>query len=229
MVATTDISPKSGVTTFVLCLFLGMFGAHRFYVGKIGTGILMLLTAGGLGFWMLYDVFSIVCKNFTDSQGRLVEIEKNPSAPKNVVMVVVSIYIAVFGSVAVTVGLTVRGLVSVGKNELTALRLGNIEAAYSYTSSDFQKGVGIETFKKFVNSYPQLRNSTSSTFSDVEFKDNNGFIIGTLNMRDGNTVPVEIVLVKEYDRWKVNEINMNKSAAQEATPTAPSGTVNPDT
>jgi len=35
--------PKSQVIAFILCLFLGEFGAHRFYVGKIGTGILMLL------------------------------------------------------------------------------------------------------------------------------------------------------------------------------------------
>jgi hypothetical protein len=221
MVVTTEISPKSGLTTFILCLFFGVFGIHRFYVGKVGTGILMLLTLGGLGFWLLYDIFSIVCRDFTDSKDRLVEIAQNPTAPKHVVMIVASIYIAIFGSMAVTVGLAVRGLATVGKNELTALRLGNIEEAYSYTSSDFQKSVSLETFKKFVNNYPQLHNSISSTFSDVEFKDSNGFIIGVLNMRDGNSAPVEIVLVKEYDQWKINEINMNKSTTLEVAPAAP--------
>jgi hypothetical protein len=227
MVATTDISPKSGLTTFILCLFLGVFGIHRFYVGKIRTGILMLLTAGGCGFWLLYDVFSIVCRDFTDSKGRFVEIAQNSTAPKHVVMVVASIYIAIFGSVAATVSLTVRGLATVGKNELTALRLGNIQEAYSYTSADFQRGVSIEMFKKFVNSYPQLYNSISSSFSDVEFKDNNGFITGTLNMRDGYSAPIEIVLVKEYDQWKVNEINMNKATTQEATSVSHGETANP--
>ena len=46
---TSDISPKSRLVALLLCFFLGPLGVHRFYVGKIGTGILMLLTLGGAG------------------------------------------------------------------------------------------------------------------------------------------------------------------------------------
>ena len=62
-------SEKSFVTTLILCVLLGGLGVHRFYVGKIGTGILMLLTLGGLGIWSLIDLIVIATQNFKDSQG----------------------------------------------------------------------------------------------------------------------------------------------------------------
>ncbi len=53
----------------LLCFLVGVFGAHRFYVGKIGTAILMLLTIGGLGVWMLIDFILIVTGSFKDTNG----------------------------------------------------------------------------------------------------------------------------------------------------------------
>lgn len=66
-------SPKSFLATLLFCIFLGTFGVHRFYVNKIGTGILMLLTAGGLGIWWLIDLILIVSMRFRDKQERLIE------------------------------------------------------------------------------------------------------------------------------------------------------------
>lgn len=71
--AETGISEKSFVTTLVLAVVLGGLGVHRFYVGKIGTGILMLLTFGGLGIWALIDLIVIAVQKFKDSKGLLIK------------------------------------------------------------------------------------------------------------------------------------------------------------
>lgn len=69
------MSSKSRAGALVLALFLGHFGAHRFYVGKNGTGIIMLLlTISFIGLivsliWALVDVFVIATGNFTDKDG----------------------------------------------------------------------------------------------------------------------------------------------------------------
>jgi TM2 domain-containing membrane protein YozV len=67
------VSEKGFVPTILLCFFLGTFGIHRFYVGKIGTGILMLLTLGGIGIWTLVDFIIIVTGSFRDGDGLLIK------------------------------------------------------------------------------------------------------------------------------------------------------------
>jgi len=62
-------SDKSNTVALLFCFFLGFLGIHRFYVGKIGTGVLMLLTLGGLGIWNLIDFIIIVMQKFEDSDG----------------------------------------------------------------------------------------------------------------------------------------------------------------
>ena len=64
------VSPKSRLVAFLLCFFFGVFGIHRFYVGKIGTGVLELLTIGGLGIWAIVDTILIILGEFTDKEGR---------------------------------------------------------------------------------------------------------------------------------------------------------------
>lgn len=53
----------------LLCLFLGLFGGHRFYVGKFGTGILYLFTCGIFCIGPVVDFISILFGFFTDKNG----------------------------------------------------------------------------------------------------------------------------------------------------------------
>ncbi len=65
-----DESHRIILPAFLLCLLLGSLGAHRYYVGKIGTGLLMLVTAGGLGIWVLIDLIMILAGSFRDIDGK---------------------------------------------------------------------------------------------------------------------------------------------------------------
>lgn len=59
LISELDQTKKSTVVTWLLWFFLGGLGGHRYYIGKIGTGILMTVTLGGLGIWTLIDAIFI--------------------------------------------------------------------------------------------------------------------------------------------------------------------------
>jgi len=63
------VGQKKWMVALLLCLLLGCLGAHRFYVGKKGTAVAMLLTAGGCGIWTLIDLIMIIMGKFQDAEG----------------------------------------------------------------------------------------------------------------------------------------------------------------
>lgn len=84
-----DISPKSRLATSLLAWFLGTFGAHRFYLGKIGSAVGMLILSilgyatiafaagfiflGAVGIWALIDFIYAVSGNMRDKEGKLIK------------------------------------------------------------------------------------------------------------------------------------------------------------
>jgi TM2 domain-containing membrane protein YozV len=64
-----DASPSSRLVALILCIFLGYLGVHRFYVGKVVTGVIWLLTGGLFGIGYIVDIIMIALGNFTDIDG----------------------------------------------------------------------------------------------------------------------------------------------------------------
>ncbi len=69
-VAANSSPDKEILPALLLCFFIGWTGAHRFYVGKVGTGLLMLCTCGVFGILWFIDFVMIIVGNFTDKEGR---------------------------------------------------------------------------------------------------------------------------------------------------------------
>ncbi len=72
------MSNKSRTATLLLVLFVGIFGIHRMYVGKVASGIFqLLLTMTGFGMiitsvWVVFDFVFIVCGFFRDKQNQYI-------------------------------------------------------------------------------------------------------------------------------------------------------------
>ncbi|MBO6272096.1 TM2 domain-containing protein [bacterium] len=64
-----SIKEKNWLVTLILCLCFGGIGAHRFYTGYIGLGILQIITFGGFGIWWLIDLIMILCRSYKTKDG----------------------------------------------------------------------------------------------------------------------------------------------------------------
>ncbi|MDE5841941.1 MAG: TM2 domain-containing protein [Malacoplasma sp.] len=69
----TQKSDKNWLVMLLLSFFLGYLGIHRFYAGKIGTGIVWLFTGGCLGIGWLVDFIRVICGGFKDKEGKLIK------------------------------------------------------------------------------------------------------------------------------------------------------------
>lgn len=92
---------KSKLVTLVLCLFLGYFGIHRFYTGKVWTGILYLCTGGLGGFGTFVDTILMLCNTYKDKEG----IPLRNDIPTFIIIILYIIWLVVLGVFVVTTGL----------------------------------------------------------------------------------------------------------------------------
>ncbi len=204
-------SAKSGKTALLLCIFLGTLGIHRFYVGKIVTGILTLVTGGFLGLWTILDLIRLSQNKFKDRKDNYLIVTKNLSSPSRVILIIGAItswLIIVIGSLLIFASYLTSGLVNIANEQLTALRTGNMEEAYSYTSKAYQKAISLENFKKWLDQFPELKNNKSIVFNQRGLNNSegfldSGFLAGTLTTNNGKQIEVKYLFLKEDGSWKI--------------------------
>lgn len=221
---TEAISNKSATIALLLCIFLGSLGIHRFYVGKYKTGILMLLTLGGLGIWMLVDLILIARCDFTDSNGNYLMFMRDITSPLKLILIIVgSVMLAFICYVFLLFSLVMHltsPMTDVIQKQLSALRQGDMTTAYSYMAGETKDSVSLNDFKKFMERYPIMTTNIDASFPVRKFENGNGSVISTLKTNDGTESTVEYRLTKEDHAWKIVAIHVGRTQAIDDTTSA---------
>lgn len=124
--------------------------------------------------------------------------------------ILIGVVVFIFGVVGLAWFAT-SGLDEPVERHLSALRAGNIEAAYAETSIAFQQSTSLEDYKAFIDRYPVLKDVTEYSFLNRSVENGVGTLKGKLTTPDGGVVPVEFKLVKENDAWKILGISLGGS------------------
>ena len=120
-------SNKSKVLSLLFCMFLGALGIHRFYLGKIGTGIIWFLTGGCFGFGVIVDFIRLCTGSMTDKHGLPLKQDVTPEGSsrwmKFMIVYYVLIFLLSFGICFLSIfaaGSLVNGIVDEANNSVVA-------------------------------------------------------------------------------------------------------------
>lgn len=210
-------SPKSGKVTLTLCILFGLAGIHRFYAGRYSTGLLMLLTGGGLGVWVLLDLILIVSNKFEDRKGRYIEITDQLTESKKTLFIFGAIFswiMIIMVSVIAVIYYLTSVLVDIVDNQLTAIKNGDYTKAYYYNSSVLRNSMTIGQFKALVDHYPPFKNNQSKSFPERKIQVFYGYLKGTLTSKEGMVLPVAYEFIKEPDGWKILNIFISPTVTE---------------
>ena len=94
----SSVGAKSFWTTWILSVALGLFGADHFYLGKTRTGVIKLLTFGGVGIWYLVDLVQLLLGKTTDIHGHSLSGVSKAKTPATVLTIVLLVLALASGS-----------------------------------------------------------------------------------------------------------------------------------
>lgn len=101
------------------------------------------------------------------------------------------------------------GLIVPVQEQIYAIKRGDINDAYAFTSKQFQQVTSLDQFKQFINANPTLKNNKSVSFSQRSVENGLGYLSGQLTAFDGTISPVRYKLVKENEDWKILSIEFD--------------------
>ena len=154
--ASLNKSNKKFMTTWLLSLLLGVLGVDRFYLGKIVTGILKLLTFGGLGIWYLIDLIFILTNSMKDKKGY--DLEGYTNDNKKIAIIITIIYL-----VLSFIGGFVSGLYSADATKTSNIDLSANSVEEKTESVKFTEDLSME--KKEPNVPPEYKSALNQAKS----------------------------------------------------------------
>ena len=144
---------KSFEIAALLSFFVGQLGIDRFYLGKIGTGVIKLLTAGGLGIWALIDIFLILTGRLRAKDGLpLKGYAKNNKTFKIIILGILAVEFLLV--IPVLVLLTTTTFKGVNGKAMDAKRQADVSVLQT----------GAEAFYFKQSYYPSLKDFNSASW-----------------------------------------------------------------
>ena len=94
---------------------------------------------------------------------------------------------------------------------------GNLQSAYDSTAGIFKKSTSFQQFEAFMKGN-DLTGYKSANWSSVSFKNQTGKIEGTITLKDGTTLPMDISMVKEGETWLISNILLTGGGISKTSP-----------